>query len=388
MAETTVIDDVLHAAVTQQAALQVSTPSTFTPAEIVFFTDAANGDDVTFAEVAHDWNRRNPTRPVNVATIRKYCKYFQDHGRYFLPSSRGPKPLLNQENQRTLLSLTERLRSHGWSVTAQRFRFLARGVVRRSHGDGFVEPVPGLHAFSVPWASAELRRLGFNRRAATTDRTVAADLIVAAGATYFARLRELQQAHQFHRSLIFNVDEFFVLLHDNSRFTWEKVAKGAKKNIAIAEDKLGFTCSVMTSMAGEVSCLQLNWRGKTADVHAKVENPSDKIFQSHRPESHFQNCSTWRSFIEFFLQKLVPIRQSVQQACGLAALPPVLLLSDRAPQHTAVKTMFPATAEWLHEMAVPPAMTHVFQPADMLVIAHLKQRASLEYAKWLEETVR
>ena len=43
MAETTVIDEVLHTAATQQAALQVST---FTPAEIVFFTDAALGHAV------------------------------------------------------------------------------------------------------------------------------------------------------------------------------------------------------------------------------------------------------------------------------------------------------------------------------------------------------
>ena len=49
-------------------------------------------NEATFAEVAHRWNRgEHSTCRINEVTVRKYVKYFNDHGTYFVPSSRGPK---------------------------------------------------------------------------------------------------------------------------------------------------------------------------------------------------------------------------------------------------------------------------------------------------------
>jgi hypothetical protein len=59
---------------------------------------------------------------------------------------------------RILKKLFRKVRILGWGLSAQRFRLIARGVVRRLRGDGNIAPIPGLYEFSE---GAELERTGW-----------------------------------------------------------------------------------------------------------------------------------------------------------------------------------------------------------------------------------
>jgi hypothetical protein len=201
------------------------------------------------------------------------------------------------------------------------------------------------------------------------------------GKVFFENLKAAQQAHSYHPELILNVDEFFCSLSETAKWTWERIPVGGKKNIMIKQDKLGFTCSILSNLAGEVLCLQMIWKGKTSESHARVVDPHPKIMQQHREDSHFQSEHTWQQYLRRLETVLSPVRQRLAVD---GVLPPALLLIDAAPQHTAVPD---GLRGWLHTCNIPPKMTHVFQPADQFIIANLKQYSVSAYERWIEEVV-
>jgi hypothetical protein len=60
----------------------------------------------------------------------------------------------------------------------------------------------------------------------------------------------------------------------------------------------------------------------------------------------------------------------------------VLLVVDAATQHS-----YRPELDWLIYIGIPKCMTHVFQPADQLIIANLKKMSGDAYLKWIESTV-
>jgi hypothetical protein len=100
-----------------QAAEGVGAPTAFTAEQIKWVTDKGLAKTTTQSAI---------------------CKAFETRE----PSKRGPKPLLDGECHAYLEKLCKKVRILGWSLSAQRFRFIARGVVRRLRGDGNVARIP------------------------------------------------------------------------------------------------------------------------------------------------------------------------------------------------------------------------------------------------------
>ena len=67
-----------------------------------------------------------------------------------------------------------------------------------------------------------------------------------------------------------------------------------QKLIACKHDKLGFTCSVLSSMSGELILMKMIWKGKTAEVHACVTKPHPKVFQQYREDLHYKKMTSPR----------------------------------------------------------------------------------------------
>jgi hypothetical protein len=336
-------------------------PTAFTAEQIKWVTDKGLAKTTTQSAICKAFETRFNVK-IDESTLSKYMKVYRCTGTYWEPSKRGPKPLLDGECHAYLEKLCRKVRILGWSLSAQRFRFIARGVVRRLRGDGNVAPIPGLHEFSEGWARAELERMGWTCVAATTDRTVAPSEVVPAGKAFYDALEQLQKEHSFEPRFVFNVDEWFVKLNINHTFTYEKPKKpGEKRNVAIADDKLGYTASALTSADGTFHLLQLIWKGKTPEVHARVseEEENPRILQMHREDGHFQNETTWRQFLDHFVGLVSGFRTEGQK---------VLLVVDAATQHS-----YRPELDWLIYIGIPKCMTHVFQPADQLIIANLKK---------------
>ena len=105
--------------------------------EIKEFTDQVVATPGCVVADAHRaWNREHPGKEISYSVAAKYINHYRRHEqKYYVPENRGPKSLLSKEETQKLLDLTALTRRLGWSVTAPRFRRLARGVVRRSRGD-------------------------------------------------------------------------------------------------------------------------------------------------------------------------------------------------------------------------------------------------------------
>ncbi|KAJ9443144.1 hypothetical protein DIPPA_00754 [Diplonema papillatum] len=232
--------------------------------------------------------------------------------------------------------------------------------------------------FSVSWAKAEMARMGIRVRKATTDRTVSAKQIRDDGALFY---KELSQTDVGCKALLFNMDEFFVHLdNSNQQWTWERVKRGEKKNIAVASNKMGFTCSVLSSADGQIHLMQLIWQGKTTAVHAVPEGqPHAKIMQQHSERSHFQCQATFAEWLSEF--KIVVARIRVEHS--LPTTHKAVLILDAATQHVTEEVGL--ACENISIVQIPKKQTHCFQPADMFIISCIKQKAKKAWGAHIEE---
>ena len=267
--------------------------------------------DRPLADVMVWWNDAHPGRHISAPTISKYKTHKRESGSYFTPATRGPKALLNPEELKRLLNLTGMTRKFGWAITANRFASLARGMVVKMRRDtNSVQPIPGVQVFSASWAKSTMEANGMRVRTATTDRTVPLADVITEGRAWWTALEVLKGTDP---RLVLNVDEFFVKLDDQHRWTWARCKKGEKLQVVVKDEKLGFTCSALSSLDGELVALQQIWKGETSAVHARVspEEENPRIWQMHQPASHFQNAATWKLFMERFVAVMGPVRAKV-----------------------------------------------------------------------------
>jgi hypothetical protein len=148
------------------------------------------------------------------------------------------------------------------------------------------------------------------------------------------------------------------------------VPTGERGNVVVKESKLGFTCSVLTSASGEVLLTQFIYKGKTERVHVGV-NQND-VLECHREDSHFQNMDTWNEWLGAFAGVLK--RRGDQKS---------LLIIDAAPQHALNDTKDELLRHNCGVVQVPPAQTHVFQPADQYIIKAIKEKSRSAWDEWL-----
>jgi hypothetical protein len=200
---------------------------------------------------------------------------------------------------------------------------------------------------------------------------------------------------------VLNTDEFFVLLSDSGKFTWTKKTAG---NVQVSGNKLGFTCSILTNMAGQVLCLQIIWKGMTDQVHAKSfdgQRFDSRIFQQHRPGTHFQN---WVTFAGYAVE-ICRIVDEIRERNPDIRNPTAVMLLDHASSHGVEGGHDEAAEEAaagdrpddgdgdeeeadeeehveaasevfarnnVRIIAIPKCCTHVFQPADQYIIPGVK----------------
>ena len=320
-------------------------------------------------------------KQVTARTTSRYLEHYnKTHGSYFT-TLRGRPPLLTAEESASLVDSCSALRAAGKSLCAGDVCAMAIGIVDRNKDRRALLAINGGPLlFSVSWGNSFLKSNGFTVRAATTDRTVPACEVVAAGAKFFADLNKLRDNKDItlDTRLTFNMDEFFVQLDANRSWTWHRVVKG--QPISISKLKLGFTASVCTSAAGEVVLVQIIWQGKTDAVH--VDDLGDeRIVQMHRDGSHFQNAETFKQWATEMVRRIGRIRERENIPEDVKAV----MILDQAPQHGEVE--IPGWSELIH-LAIPKKMTHIFQPADSFIIANIKRWTKCAWRGYLQQVFR
>jgi hypothetical protein len=122
------------------------------------------------------------------------------------------------------------------------------------------------------------------------------------------------------------------------------------------------------------------WVGSTTRCHAPLQHAI--LLQQHRPKSHFQDATTYREWFE----KFVDVVKKVREDNGFAATEPALLIVDAAPQHAVFEEL--EAAHHIVRVCVPKKQTHIFQPADQLVIANIRKGLVAAASDYLRDAAR
>jgi hypothetical protein len=318
---------------------------------------------MTLEGLAAWWNKGHPENLISKGAVGKYTIFYKKNKEYFVPH-KGRPTLLTPEQSDTLKEVVIRLRQRGNAVCACLLRHAARGILRRDKAGAMKLRTETIKC-SLSWGREWLISQGYAVRKATTDRTCQAGEINDAGKPFYDALKELVEAlGAIDPSLVYNMDEFMILMNTAFKWTWHR-RFGGSKIVPIRQMKQGTTCSVLSNMK-ELKLLQLIWKG-TERVHA--EGPgSKKILQQHRDDSHFQNADTFK----VWLGKFIKIVEEDRKKLGKPDAPAVLIL-DAAPQHGDPTEEL--KKHNIHFVEVPKKMTHVFQPADQYIICNLKKVA-------------
>lgn len=363
----------------QQNDKKNQTRGVFTAEERLFYVNEAKTKSQQ--EVIRNFNRDHKDKVLTTSTLSYWVQKSKD-GDDLQTKKRGPKEMLTEEEKKIILCAFDRFRVRAMKVDCALFAAAARGIVKRKRPSLFLhEGVNGYRCFSLNWARTFMIAAGLKPGKATTNRSIPCADIVAAGKPFYEKI----QSYGAHPSLTFNADEFFCLLNsDNKSWSWYRYIKGKPQNIPVREDRVGFTCTVVSSADGSIEFLQLIWKGKTVNCEARVadDDRDELIVQDHQEHSHFQTAETWDRLTNLLTERIAAKRRRLNLLNDKA-----LFIYDHAGQHTteaAMEEKFRKVGCGL--LFIPPKMTHCFQPADMFIISCIKSHANTAWLRWVTDT--
>eukprot|EP00759_Apiculatamorpha_spiralis_P048728 PhF_6_TR44116/c1_g2_i4/m.67323 len=312
----------------------------------------------TLVESASEEEHRGRLLTTNVRQISQSLSQTQNRT-YFEPQKCGRKCLTTEDENKDACSGIDLVRN----ATKVSVKSIVSGIVaRKRQQDGF-EP-------SMSWVKRFLHDQGYKVRATQTDRTVTDEEVIQGANEFYGVLKSVAATKKVEKQWTFNMDEFFCSLSScGSGWKWTWHRADDERAVAVRQCKLGFTCSVLSNAAGEIVLLQTIWKGLTAQVHAAGTH--QKIYQDHRPDSHFQNGDTFNRWVQRFLVVLENKPQDVT----------AVLIIDQAEQHKC-ETLSNAGVCCV---AVPKKQTHIFQPADQFIIAGIKAGTTAAWNKWVQQ---
>ena len=347
--------------------------------KIIQMTDMAR--DMGASRAERNWKRVHE-EDVSRQTFTKYLNFYQEKAkvasipcneRYFKPSERGRDFFLEEHEKNCVLQAISLFRKKKKSVNARVVSRIARGTVRRLRPGLIEEQVVSL---GLSWAKKFMLRHKLKVRATQTDRTVTVEEVLLGTKTFFGQLHKLRAdtTKKYADWATFNMDEFYCSLDlSGSSWKWTWHYADDPKPTAVAQTKVGFTASILSSADGKLHSLQMLWKGATTVSHADGDDPM--IYQDHRPDSHFQDQESFDRWSVDFLKRWHALCVERNEF----DVTPVIIL-DGAPQHMH-QILLDAGVK---VVMVPFKQTHVFQPADQWIIAALRSQVLQGWSEWVE----
>ena len=179
--------------------------------------------------------------------------------------------------------------------------------------------------------------------------------------------------------LVLNFDQTFQLYNPNRGYTWEK--KGSDR-VQLTESRDGFTLVPVCSMTKLVGA-QLIFGGTTSAVLPAVE-PGSLLLYNYNA-THWSNESTT---LQLWKKIILPYIADVRRHVGNDSAPALVLADDFAAHWTpAVKSLVESVPN-VSYICIPDALTHIFQPLDLGIIAAIKQSILRRKDEFLEAEVQ
>ena len=287
-------------------------------------------DDKTMRDVCdyaryHSVARAAARYNIVQSCVSRWFSTFKKSGYKEYPKGkqRGRAPVLSAKTEAEVEKLMDMTRNGPKEqLSARLVSAYAQGVIMKNNG-ALLKENGGTLVLGCQWAKRFMKRRKWGIFSRTTTRTVSASVVVAAAPEFFGRIQAIQPV----RSLLFNIDEFFVLLSGKtSSWTWHRVSES--RRVPLRDTTVGCTMAVLTSADGVLHKVQLIWSGKTERSHAEVDTDHEDrwIVQFHNGDTHFQNAESWNKFLR---ESFVPIVRRCRS--GSAENEPACLIADAAP---------------------------------------------------------
>lgn len=224
--------------------------------------------------------------------------------------------------------------------------------------DGFRKRHPAL-TLRTPEATSGMRARGFNKP--VIDK-------------FFELLEELQDAHHFPATRMFNVDETGITTVPNRQS--KILAKRGKKQVGqktSAERGQLITVEICMSASGIFVPPLLIFPRIRMKAELMDGTPSGSISSCH--PSGWMQTDIFTEWMAHFIQFVKPTAED-----------PVLLILDGHSTHTKnLDALLMAKENAVHILCLPPHTTHRLQPLDVSFMLPLSAFYEQEVRKWLRE---
>jgi hypothetical protein len=290
------------------------------------------------------------------------------------PAKRGCRGHLTEDEEKILVARLRIYEARCVRLDPRIPCIIGESLLRRERPKDYLATRgTNVHMFTTKWGRDFLKKNDFRRRAATGDRSVPPAEIVAQGNLFYQALKARDKCTSPH--LIYNMDELCCFLDESER-RWTYINKNSRQ-VHIKKNRIAFTCSVLTNMAGEALLLQVIFKGSTRNCLPNFDACTEfdavqksKLLLQHsgHKNTHYQNNNTFKTWcshlsqIDKKLRREHNIGDDVESLCFL----------DHATQHDTdfLQNEFKIPVE-----KIPRKCTHVFQPADQEIIPELKNKA-------------
>lgn len=319
---------------------------------------------------------------IPVGTVDKWLYRFRKEGKFWETQTKRGRPALldsapgmREEWQKQIDSLQRQGASVSGRVSAAITKAVMEektpSLLERHGGSAKVTPRTG----QMIMAAA-----GLTPRKKTSSRILPPDSMVGeARDKFYADLRACFPDDAVDPHLLLNFDQTFQVYHPSRGFTWEK--KGAVR-VQVKDSKDGFTLLPVVSAAGIVGA-QMIFDGSTAASLPKV--PSGELLKFAQTSTHWSNEETT---IQLFRTIILPHIAARRRSLGNGNAPAIVLADAFAPHWTRSVLELIQKQTSVAYVCIPDALTHVFQPLDLGIIAAIKNSVMRRMDDFLEAEVR
>lgn len=320
---------------------------------------------------------------LNESTVREFRKKYQDQlkaaekigsapDKELIPLPRGRPLLLGADIDEKVRKFIMALRYRGGQATFSIAIAVAKALIDTGNDEGLK-----VIQFGKDWAQSFYRRMGFQKRAATTGKvTIPEGARKEAELVYLYDIVNKIETNEIPPQLVFNMDQTPSKYIQSSRYTMEK---SGQNSVAIAgsDDKRAITATFIIDLKGTFLPMQLIYGGKTNRSIPSVKFP--KGFSLSANPKHYSNEEETKKII---LDIIVPHINSVKKNLQLPESFPSLLIMDVFRGQMTANVQELLNEHNILVTFVPNNMTHLFQPLDLTVNSWAKKFMKEKFAMW------
>lgn len=318
---------------------------------------------------------------ISESTVRTWLSRWKKEGQFWeVEKKRGRRNTLQQVAgaPEEWSKQIDSLRAQGQSVTARVSAVVARAVVEQK-APSLLQRHGGSTKFSVNTGSRLLAAAGKSYRKRTSTRIIPPDdEVVSARDKFYSNITDSFPEGPPDPSLVLNFDQTFHLYSPNRGYTWEK--RGSDR-VQLTSSRDGFTLVPVVASTAMVGA-QIIFGGTTEAVLPRVA--PGPLLKYEYNATHWSNEKTT---LALWKEILIPyIRQRRTDLGDPDAT--ALVLADAFSAHWCPSvTALVASVQGVVYIAIPEALTHLFQPLDLGIIASLKHSIQRRKDDFMEKEV-